>query len=134
MQSTSMLEEWALAFLDRLFIACEHYLQPNKKSSKNGFDADLVMTCHLLFCQMSKEIHLEATRRVFKFVTSKLLIAAKKPVGSICSATTEGFPEQSLNTFFPFLADRIIDFSDTENEDDVEPDIEMIWDLHMIGQ
>eukprot|EP00123_Amoebidium_parasiticum_P018360 comp24178_c0_seq1/m.44254 comp24178_c0_seq1/g.44254 ORF comp24178_c0_seq1/g.44254 comp24178_c0_seq1/m.44254 type:complete len:1821 (-) comp24178_c0_seq1:643-6105(-) len=141
-ESTAVFEEWAMQFLDRVFLVCEHYLEPVKRGRRTvtasieaNFVHSLRTTCGLFFSQLSPAIHEEASSRVFRFVTSKLLMKAIKPVGHIVNAASMTSPHTNLQRFLPFLCDRILDTATRNIEDaDDEADKELVWDLQMVLQ
>ena len=58
------------------------------------------------------------TSRLFRYVTSHLLVKAMKPIGHICAAASYANPELNLRRFVPFLSDRIIDTAQNHEGDE----------------
>eukprot|EP01134_Creolimax_fragrantissima_P007713 CFRG7713T1 len=140
-ETTALFETWALEFLLLLFEVCSHHSAPAKQSRKTmtaqveaNFSHSLRTTCHLFFAQLSPEILDECMERVFRYVTSSLVLKAKKPIGYICEALSSAAPEIVLQKFLPFITDRISDSLRGSLPDDEDADKELLWDMHMVAK
>jgi len=140
---TADFESWSLAFLDRIFTWFENFI-PAKERSKSSYkrlplEASLPefigITSLLMFSQMSADIHKTCATRIFRFVTSKFLLPAQKPIGLLCSSLSSSQPEATLKIFMPLITKRVLENALQHIEcDEEDVDRELIWDLHMLGQ
>ncbi|KNC72254.1 hypothetical protein SARC_15191, partial [Sphaeroforma arctica JP610] len=93
---------------------CSHHSAPAKSSQKTAtaqieanFSQSLRDLCLVFFAQLSPDIYAECLDRVFRYVTSSLVMKAMKPIGYMCEALVTAQPQIALKRFIPFLTDRI---------------------------
>ena len=110
---TAVFEEWVSEFLDRIFVLLEMQVE----ASAQGFSEEtmarkmVVGVAQKLFFQLSPELFTMALKKLFRFVSSRILLPSVKAFGLLCASATRVNPHQTLNLMLPHLAERIIDMA-----------------------
>ena len=140
--STASMEEFVMTFLDRVFQLMKTQVAATTKrySIERSLSSLLTRAVQGLFIQLSDSLRVTATKKVFRFVTTELILENAKHVGFLCYSAARADPKSALDMMLPFMASRVIDMAqsharaDEVDGDEVEVDDELVWYLSLIAR
>eukprot|EP00038_Savillea_parva_P004886 m.144688 g.144688 ORF g.144688 m.144688 type:complete len:1888 (+) comp11603_c0_seq2:145-5808(+) len=143
--STSLFEDWAMQFFDRVFSVLENLVPPSKRKGHHTTEGSLCEWIDLIlqgfFQQVSPPIFKLALDRVFNWLSGSMIMHLGKTAGKICAAAAAANPTVTLKKVMPFVTDRILNmlpYHDTVDEVDESSDAplddELQWYLNIVAR
>lgn len=140
LDSTAVFEDWVMQFMDRVFLMLETQVEVTSKrhTVEKGLADLLFAACYALFQQLSPSLFETTLQKLFRWVTTNLLLTSAKTVGGICASATRANAALTFRVFLPHLSSRITSLvaqHATDNDpdaDDNEIDDELQWYLSII--
>lgn len=142
-EATAALEGWCLQFIDAVLRLLDNVAKASSKrhSVERGLGLQLSSVFVDFFQSLSPSLFRPCLEKLFRFVTSHILLTSAKTVGHLCAAASYADPDAALALFVPFVADRILEMAAAHAAVDVAPDTdelevddEMIWYLHILAR
>lgn len=134
-----------MQFLDRAFYLLETIVSTDgtRNTMEKGMNLYLGSTCGLVFQQLSTPLFDKCLDKLFRWMTSNIILTSLKTAATLCFRATEARPAATLAKFVPFFADRVlslaaqhktVDREDAEQADEKEVDDELIWYLGLLAR
>eukprot|EP00040_Diaphanoeca_grandis_P028219 m.163095 g.163095 ORF g.163095 m.163095 type:complete len:1879 (-) comp31279_c0_seq2:255-5891(-) len=142
--ATSYFEDWSLQFMDRVFTVLETLVPASNK--RRTTEGSLLEWIECLFCdlfrQISPSFYMTALNKLFRWISSNIIVHIGKTVGNVCCGAAVVNPEVALKVFIPFLTEQVlglmahhktIEEADADGAED-KIDDELMWYLHILSR
>ena len=140
--STASIEEFVMGFLDRVLSLMRTQVAAGNKrySVERSLSSLLTRAVQHMCVQLSPDLLKMVVKRLFRFITTELVLENAKHIGLLCYSAARADPGLALATLLPYMADRVLDLAPAHatvheaEADETVVDDELMWYLALLAR